>query len=286
MDFPTTSIDLFLLINIFDNNTLSNEKQNNFIDFLIELNLVDETSCCPNEKCPDKFKNHLIFHNKQLKYRCRNKICHQKEWSISNTIFTYDQTTNLSIMKIIQLLWYWSNPLKASIKFISNELKLTCQVVSNWFEKFRDYTVLAELLAPLMGGPGYVVEVDESMWRAKRKANKGRLMTGGKKKSNTVRDKLEAICAESIAEPLPNDNSKHRNYGDQVRGPWVLGMICREQQIIDINKEIKYAMWYPLTLLRNQTKLFKMILYSSLGPSNLACYLALTLVGITFYYLL
>jgi hypothetical protein len=34
------------------------------------------------------------------------------------------------------------------------------------------------------------------------------------------------------------------------------------------------AMWYRLALLRNQTKLFKTILYSSLGPSGLACYLA------------
>lgn len=55
---------------------------------------------------------------------------------------------------------------------------------------------------PPMGGPGKVIQVDESLFRGRRKGNRGRLLDG-----NTT------------------PGSRRNNYRNSTVGPWVFGMI-------------------------------------------------------------
>ncbi len=59
--------------------------------------------------------------------------------------------------------------------------------------------------APPLGGPGKVVEIDETYLAGRRKNNVGRMLEGN-----------EAPPART-------------NYGNQVNGPWVFGMIERKE---------------------------------------------------------
>ena len=44
-----------------------------------------------------------------------------------------------------------------------------------------------------MGGQGYSVQIDESLFRGKRKYNKGRLLKGDEKPKENVMDKIRKI---------------------------------------------------------------------------------------------
>ena len=74
-----------------------------------------------------------------------------------------------------------------------------------------------------MGGSEYEWQIDESYFSGRRKYNRGRYKTGDVKIKETVRDKLKAI--------LTNNKSK-RNYGSQVQGPWVFGMVLQKKATV------------------------------------------------------
>jgi len=74
----------------------------------------------------------------------------------------------------------------------------------DWFNYIRE--VLTDRLrdAPPMGGPGEIVQIDESFMRGRRKYNRGRMLQGNR---------------------VP---PARRNYGKQVVGPWVFGMVWKK----------------------------------------------------------
>ncbi|KAH7975595.1 hypothetical protein HPB52_003593 [Rhipicephalus sanguineus] len=77
---------------------------------------------------------------------------------------------------------------------------------------------LAELLEqPPMGGVGQVVQIDECLMRGRRKANRGRLLTG---------------------DNVPP--RRRNNYGGvSDKGPWIFGMLCvstKELRLFEVDK--------------------------------------------------
>ena len=62
-----------------------------------------------------------------------------------------------------------------------------------------------------MGGPGYRAQIDASLFRGRRKSNRGRMLSGDNEPERTVRGKLEAIISASL-------NKSKRNYGDRIDG--------------------------------------------------------------------
>ena len=61
-----------------------------------------------------------------------------------------------------------------------------------------------------MGGLGAVCYIDESLLRGRRKYNRGRLLLGNR------------VPAARL------------NYGRQILGPWIFGMVCRTADGLDL----------------------------------------------------
>ena len=60
--------------------------------------------------------------------------------------------------------------------------------IINWWCKIRKFLYLFLLQAPPKGGKGYRIRIGESLFRARRKYNRGRYKTGDIKPIRTVED--------------------------------------------------------------------------------------------------
>ncbi|KAH8018566.1 hypothetical protein HPB51_008962 [Rhipicephalus microplus] len=97
------------------------------------------------------------------------------------------------------------------------EFKLSNTTRTDWRNYIRE-VALEELRAqPAMGGVGEVVQIDECLLRGRRKANRGRLLTG-----------------DSVPPRRRN------NYGGvSNKGPWIFGMLhvsTKELRLFQVNK--------------------------------------------------
>jgi len=193
-------------------------------DFCLENGLLEKKSVCPSCKSTD---NKIVIYRGNIYYRfCLNKC--QRRWSARNNIFSFNKKSNLSFFKILEIFWYWSSA--ATIKDTASNCKLQKKIVISWFDKIRNYCHSHQLDASPMGGKGYNIQIDESLFRGKRKSNRGRLLLGDKKPKENVLDKLRSIV---------ENNQSSRNYGNRVTGPWVFGMVLQDKKVLKLNKDIR-----------------------------------------------
>ena len=68
-----------------------------------------------------------------------------------------------------------------------------------------------------MGGKVYRIQMDESLFRGRRKYNRGRYKIGDINPIKTVKDILDS---------LTSSNKSKRNYGKRKNGPWMFGMLA------------------------------------------------------------
>ncbi|KAF4527971.1 hypothetical protein B566_EDAN014963 [Ephemera danica] len=95
---------------------------------------------------------------------------------------------------------------------------LSHSTVINWFDYCREVPVKMFSRRGKMGASGKPLQVDESLLRGKRKANRGRLL-GADRKAPRVH-----LTAEDhhIINATP---ATKRNHGKRMAGPWVLGIV-------------------------------------------------------------
>lgn len=135
----------------------------------------------------------------KLNYRCKVRNCRRycvvrkKEGSnslnmtfycsrcrkdVSVLMGTFFENMRVPVRSVLKLMWLWSCDIRTLLA--ANVLKISRKIVIQQYRYFRDI-VSWKLLQPnqanafLMGGPGHVVQIDESVI-TKRKYNRGRLV--------------------------------------------------------------------------------------------------------------
>ena len=201
------------------------------LKFLIENNICSKRFKCPNKKCKKPRKNILSLKNERLFYKCNSFGC-SRWWSANNNIFNFKTKSQLSVKQILSIIWFYCHSFK--LKDVIMQTGIARKHIIKWWCKIRNYLHLLLLQAPPMGGKGYVVQIDESLFRGRRKYKVGKFKTGDIRPQRTVRDILDSL--------ISNNRSK-RNYGNRVDGPWVFGMVIEKKSElkskVSMRKEIK-----------------------------------------------
>ena len=206
MNQPKTHEEFYLFVN--DNKKI--------IQFLLDNNLCTKNSKCTALKCKKPFQNVLKMHKNSLKYKCNSFGC-RRLFSANNNIFKYKSYSKLGVKDTLKIIWYWCHSYK--VKDVHEQTKISRKHIINWYNKIRRYLYVLMLQAPPMGGKGYRVQIDESLFRGRRKYNRGRYKTGDTKQKVNVRDILDALVS---------NNKSKRNYGNRIDGPWVFGMVLEK----------------------------------------------------------
>ena len=108
----------------------------------------------------------LCFIKDRILYKCMNTNC-KRYLTARHKLFNLNKASNISIEKILEIIWYWSS--NHSVKFTAKQTSLNTRTIIQWFKKIRK-VLLGELhQAKPMGGKGYHIQIDESLFRGKRK---------------------------------------------------------------------------------------------------------------------
>lgn len=98
------------------------------------------------------------------------------EKKISVRIGSWFENHKLTLEKIVLITYFWVY--KVSETFVRHELEIASQTVVDWYNFSREVcTCVLEKNSEKIGGPGKIVEIDESKF-GKRKFHKGRRVVG------------------------------------------------------------------------------------------------------------
>ncbi|CAF1018061.1 unnamed protein product [Brachionus calyciflorus] len=116
----------------------------------------------------------LEFLKNRLVLRCKQKGCRQY-YTARSPIFSLENTSNLSIEKFIEIYWYWF--FNQSVDYPAKQSHLDPDTIVRWLKKIRTILYDSMCNAHKMGGHGYRIQIDESLFQGKRKYNRGRLLS-------------------------------------------------------------------------------------------------------------
>ena len=156
------------------------EKRAELIEWCREYRLlpVADTVKCPKNNGEVTKQNYAKVKEGKI-FRCKNKNCKN---TISIRIGSFFNQSKIEIWQILALTYYWSVDCGGargfSQKQMKKELELNHCTIVDWKQFCRD-VAMQYFINPrhieLLGGPGMVVEIDESLF-TKRKNNVGRVL--------------------------------------------------------------------------------------------------------------
>lgn len=183
---------------------------------------------------------------KYISLKCSKKGC-QTHRSIrnKNSFFTYMSLnarchSNLLLTEIMELVWYWVHlvPVHQVVQFTGRNIK----TVINWFNLCRDVTSQRFENRSQIGGQDLTVEIDQSLFREKRKTNKdsekGLIQCDIQQKvkqeiKQEIKQEFEEDQIEIVTISLPGC-SPVQNYEKQVTdGPWIFRLSCEKDGIFE-----------------------------------------------------
>ncbi|CAF1374847.1 unnamed protein product, partial [Didymodactylos carnosus] len=113
--------------------------------------------------------------------RCTNKQCANQLSKRKNTFFAFTDSlgranSKLSDASILEIIWLWC--FNITLKTISWTIGCSEATTVDWCNFLRDICTEKMNVGEQMGGIGEVVQIDESLFRGKRKYNRGKLLLG------------------------------------------------------------------------------------------------------------
>jgi hypothetical protein len=107
-------------------------------------------------------------------WRCSNKKCNKK---VSIRKSSWFENHNLTLEKIVCITYFWVY--KCTQDFVIHELEISQKTITDWYNFGREVCeiYLEKYGSNIIGGPGKIVEIDESKF-GKRKYHKGRRVDG------------------------------------------------------------------------------------------------------------
>lgn len=147
-------------------NTASTEKS---VLWLQDLGVIPREIYC--SYCIDH-KMTLITYKKTFRWKC-NK-CYGAISIFENTIFF---NSKLSLPVLLDIVYFWCRDLTQAKLKVEIETN-TSMTVFRWYQKLQKlaYVIMKEESSLQIGGPGHVVEIDESKF-SKRKYQVGRIIS-------------------------------------------------------------------------------------------------------------
>ena len=206
---------------IFENNDTT-------FDFLRNNQLIDNKVICPY--CGDKLGMYL-YKFKQCKsgYRWKCQKCHRTQSVYKGSIF---QDAKLSHGIILKILYFWSHNYPGNRT--SFETKVSEHSISHVFRQCKGscHNNLSSDNQGKVGGPGKVIEIDETMF-SKRKNHAGRKLNSQWIFGGIIREDNEIFL-----DPIPNRKAKtlynsilkHVNFGTTIMSDMWAGYKIIDEQ--------------------------------------------------------
>ena len=111
--------------------------------------------------------------NQQIQWKCGRRSCNKTFTYKKNSFF---EKSNISEGKILLIIYAWLD--KQTIDFMTKNIEISKNTVIDWKNFCREVCVeILKLDNKKIGGPGTIVEVDESKF-GKRKHNRGKKVDG------------------------------------------------------------------------------------------------------------
>lgn len=125
-----------------------------------------------NMKCEKNHEMKLYFGD-GIRWRCNISTCRTKKSVRKNTWF---ENSRLDFLRCLRFIYSWSEELTSG-KWCQKQMDMDHETVVDWNSYMREICVdaLEKRGKKKIGGPGLIVEVDESMF-TKRKNNAGRVL--------------------------------------------------------------------------------------------------------------
>ena len=142
------------------------------VRFLQDRGILPTTWVCP-ELCGSDFVR-LKPRDDGSNFRFRCSKC--KNWK-SLTSMTWLQGMRLSCLQVVDMLFAWSDPVTSKPRKVANEGRVRGKHAATDWTHFIREVCCAAIRADdeMIGGPGTVVEIDESLLSG-RKYNRGRML--------------------------------------------------------------------------------------------------------------
>ena len=108
----------------------------------------------------------------KMGWRCLNYGCDKKNHTVSVRIQSFFSGSKLTLKDQVLLVLFWSETI--SNQKASRLLKISRKTVTKLFQKFRNLTSQHFQMHPIqLGGPGIIVQIDESVFSTKAKYHRG-----------------------------------------------------------------------------------------------------------------
>lgn len=140
------------------------------LKFLRSKQLLRNGKLC--DHC-DLWMSHVTDRSKVDQYIWRCKSCKTKS---GLRVDSYWESQKLSFSVLLSLLYLFSVGISGMQASRMLEGEAHSNTVYEWFNLYRDMMSRSLVENPIkLGGPGQIVEIDESKWGRKRKYNRGRV---------------------------------------------------------------------------------------------------------------